>query len=248
MNKLEFFKSLGFSEYESKTIQALIKQKVASPKEISEKSGVPQNKLYQILKNFENLGILSRLPAESKTYKLINLETFIENKINKKSEELKELKSDFKKIETEEADECVFSLIIGQEAVMNKLAENTSNVKKEVLGIQKNWKVWGKGLRVLQESVKRGVDIKFIGVINKESKKRALEWKKTGAKIKKYNQKFGEYPLRFSIFDSKEARITIGKPEIQNPKDYITIWTKSKPLINMLKKQFMEIWKESEKF
>jgi len=58
-----------------------------------------------------------------------------------------------------------------------------------------------------------------------------------------YNNSFGEYPLRFTIYDNSEARITLGKPEISDPKDYITIWTKSKPLINILRSQFMNMWK-----
>jgi len=97
----------------------------------------------------------------------------------------------------------------------------------------------------MKKAVKRGVDVKFIGVINKDHMEKVVEWKKTGAKIKGFNKEFGEYPLRFSIFDNKYARITIGKPEIQNPKDYITIWTDSKALINMLRNQFMLMWKDS---
>jgi hypothetical protein len=131
---------------------------------------------------------------------------------------------------------------------MNKLAENNPKVKKEILSVQRNWKVWGEGLRAMQETIKKGVKVKIIGEINQETKKRAQEWKQVGCKIKAYNKKFGEYPLRFSIFDNKEARITIGKPEIQNPEDYITIWTTSQPFIAILRKQFIEMWTESEKF
>jgi len=132
---------------------------------------------------------------------------------------------------------------------MNKLTEANKNVKKEILGVQRNWKIWGEGLRQMEKSVKRGVDVKFIGVINNKNVDKVKEWRKTGCKIRGFNKnKFGDYPLRFSIFDNKIARITIGKPEIQNPKDYITIWTDSKALINMLRKQFLEMWKESEKF
>lgn len=131
---------------------------------------------------------------------------------------------------------------------MDKLAENNANVKKEILAVQRNWKLWGEGLREIEKTIKRGVDVKFIGVINKETEGRAKEWKKTGAKIKIYNEKFGKYPLRYSIFDNKEARITIGKPEIPDPENYVTIWTTSKPLINILRKQFLEMWKESKNF
>ncbi len=97
----------------------------------------------------------------------------------------------------------------------------------------------------MKKAIKKGVEVKMIGIINDETKEKVLEWKKIGCKIKAYNEKFGQYPLRFTIFDNKEARITIGKPEISDPKDYITIWTKSKPLINTLRAQFMNMWNNS---
>lgn len=250
MNKLEFFKSLDFTDYESKTLTTLTKLSTATAKQISEDSGVPQNKLYQIIKKFQQLGILAQVPADSKKYKLINLKTFISNKLKKKQSQLKQLKESSKNIETinEPESEFSFSLIKGQRAIMNKLAEHNSIVQKEILGVQRNWKVWGTGLREMQKATKRGINVKLIGVINEQTKKRANEWKSTGCKLKKYNKKFGENPLRFSIFDNKEARITFGKPEISSSKDYITIWTKSKPLIAILKKQFNEMWKECESF
>ncbi len=248
MNKIDFFKDLDFSEYEAKTLSSLMKLKSGNPKQISLDSGVPQNKLYSILKKFEKLGILALLPNEPKQYQLINIKTFINNKIKEKQKKLRQLKSSSKKIELiENKDEqAVFSLIKGQRTIMNKLAETNKNVDKEILGVQRNWKIWGEGLREMKQAVKRGVDVKFIGVVNKDNIKKVLEWKKVGCKIRVYNKKFGEYPLRFSIFDNKYARITIGKPEIQDPKDYITIWTDSKALIRMLKYQFIEMWKESE--
>lgn len=247
MNRIDFFKDLDFSEYEAKTLSSLIKLKLGNPKQISLDSGVPQNKLYAILKNFEKLGILALLPNEPKKYQLINIRTFINNKIKEKQEELRQLKNNSKKIELiENKDEqAVFSLIKGQKTIMNKLAEANKNVNKEILGVQRNWKIWGQGLREMKQSVKRGVNVKLIGVVNKDNIKKVLEWKKVGCKIRVYNKDFGEYPLRFSIFDNKYARITIGKPEIQNPKDYITIWTDSKALIRLLKNQFLEMWKNS---
>ena len=82
MNKQEFFKSLGFTNYEISTILSLIRLKVATPKEISLNSGVPQNKLYRILSKFEKEEILSEIPSDVKKYKLINLKSFIENVVN----------------------------------------------------------------------------------------------------------------------------------------------------------------------
>jgi sugar-specific transcriptional regulator TrmB len=247
MGREDFFIGLGMTDYESKAISSLSRIGSASAKEISLDSGVPQNKLYSILNNFEKKGLLSRIPSDTKKYRLINLKGFVDRTIRRRQKELDLLKGESDKIE-DLADEepAVFSLIKGQRAIMNKLAETNLKVEKEILGVQRNWKIWGEGLRAMKEAVKRGVVVKQIGVINEETWKRAKEWKEVGVKIRGYNEKFGEYPLRFSVIDNKYARITVGKPEIQDPKEYITIWTDSKALVRMLRNQFMKMWKESK--
>ena len=250
MDRIDFLKSLDFTEYESKAISSLLSLGIATPKQISLNSGVPQNKLYPLIKKLEKESLLSLVPAETKKYKLLNFKTNISKRISDKESRLKEIKSLSKEIEQieEPNNEALISIVKSQEAIMEKLSEQNNKVKHEILGVQRNWKVWAGGLREMEKSIKSGVKVKLIGVINDETLPRAKEWKSLGCKIRKFNNKFGQFPLRFTIFDNKEARLTIGKPEIQDPKDYITIWTKSKPLIVMLRKQFMEMWDSSEKF
>ena len=81
MDKLEFFQSIGFTEYESKVLVSLLKLKIATTKEIGLNSGVPQNKLYHILNKFEILGIVELIPERLKKYQLINIETIVDNRI-----------------------------------------------------------------------------------------------------------------------------------------------------------------------
>ncbi len=249
MDRISFFEDLGFTDYESKVLASLVKLKMAMPKEISLDSGVPQNKLYSILRKFENEGIVSLVSVEPKKYRLTNLNNLVKEKLKQREEKLKELREGFRNLEgiKDNEGQFVFSLIKGQMAIMNKLVELNKNAKKEILGVQRNWKYWGEGIREMEKSVKRGVNVKLIGVVNNETVKRAGEWKKAGCKIRAYNKKFGKNPLRFSVFDGKYARITIGKPEIQEGKDYITILTDSKPLVNMLRNQFLQMWKECGK-
>jgi sugar-specific transcriptional regulator TrmB len=250
MEKQEFFSELGFNEYESKALSSLTLLKKASPKELSLASKVPQNKLYQIISKMKARGLLAELPNGNKKYQLINLNTFVKEKLQDKHAKLKQLEISSKILEKlrDKQENFSFQVIIGQKAIMNKLSENNQKCRKEILGVQRNWKYWAEGVRAMQSAIKRGAEVKLIGEISRENKKRVEEWQKIGCNIKHYNKKFGENPLRFSIFDNKEARVTIGKPEIQNPEDYITIWTDSKPLVNMLKNQFMQMWKESKSF
>ena len=250
MDRIDFFRELGFTEYESKILSSLVRLKSAMPKEISLDSGVPQNKLYSILRKFEQDGIISLVSVEPKKYQLINMNNLVKERLKQREEKLRELEDGFRNIEDLEGNEgeFVFSLIKGQRAIMNKLVELNKNARKEIIGVQRNWKYWGEGVREMEKGIKRGVDVKLIGVVNEETRKRAEEWKKAGCKIKAYSQKFGKYPLRFSVFDRKYARITIGKPEIKESKDYITILTDSKPLVNMLRNQFLCMWKECAGF
>jgi len=190
----------------------------------------------------------TQIPSEPRKYKLVNLQTYIENKIHEKEERIRFLKQDSKKIKepiNEDIFEC--SLIKGQRAIMNKLAEFNPKVKKEIIGVQGSWKVWGKGLREMQNCVKRGVNVRLIGVVDNDTLKRAKEWKKTGSQIRIWNKNLG-LPPRFTIFDNKFARITFGKPEVRDSKEYITIWTNSKPLIYILKSQFEIFWKRCKTF
>ncbi|MFH1802541.1 MAG: helix-turn-helix domain-containing protein [archaeon] len=247
MDKESFFRSLGLMVYEAKVLCSLSRLKRVDVKGLGEDSGVPKNKIYSIIGNFEKQGLVEMLPGETKRYRLLNLKTFVSERVKEKEKELEEVKRNAKDVEKlkESGSEFVFSLIKGQRAIMDKLAEHNPTVKKEIFGVQRNWKVWGEGLREMKKATRKGVDVRIIGVVTDETKKRAVEWKKAGVKIKAYNENYGPYPLRFTVFDNKEARITIGKPEIQDPKDYITVWTKSKPLIAILRKQFMEMWKNS---
>jgi len=243
MEKQELLANLGFSKYEVKVIITMLKLGVVAPKEISFDSGVPQNKIYGLLLKFETQGLIEQLMTDPKSYKIINFQSFVDAKIQSKNEVLKEMKKASKNINESGDNNFIFSLIKGQKAIMNKMAEQNLKVKKEILVVNRNWKFWSKGIRAMETSVNNGIDVRLIGVVNPETIEKVKVWKKIGCNIRAYDNSLGEYPLRFTIYDNNEARITLGKPEISNPKDYITIWTKSKPLINILRSQFMNMWK-----
>ncbi len=191
MDKVDFFKNLGFGEYESKIIVSLIKLGETSVVKLSAGSGVPQNKIYGIMNNLEKIGLVGDIPENK--FRLINLKSHIDGKLKEKEEKLKDLKkhSEFIDEIKEPEEKCTFYLIKGQKAIMDKLAESNQKVEKEIFGVQRNWKFWAEGIRAMEKAVKKGVNVRLIGVINKENIKRAKEWKKIGCKIKKYNQKFG---------------------------------------------------------
>ncbi|PIN78602.1 hypothetical protein COV16_05750 [Candidatus Woesearchaeota archaeon CG10_big_fil_rev_8_21_14_0_10_34_8] len=70
------------------------------------------------------------------------------------------------------------------------------------------------------------------------------QWKNVGVKIK-YYPKNEQKSIRFSTFDNKVCRITIGSPEIINEDDYLSFWIESPAFASLLKDQFLDMWKKA---
>ena len=67
-----------------------------------------------------------------------------------------------------------------------------------------------------------------------------------GVEIRFFNTElYGELLPRITIFDENIARITIGKPEIENKEEYLTTIIESHVFITMLKVHFMQMWENS---
>ena len=83
------------------------------------------------------------------------------------------------------------------------------------------------------------------GTIDKNNHEIIRKWLTTGAEIKVFNKKlYGEVIPKFTVYD-KKLRITIGKPEIQDSEEYISLIVESPSLINVFRNQFLAMWKNS---
>ena len=99
----------------------------------------------------------------------------------------------------------------------------------------------------MKEAIDGGINVKMICTFEENKIPSYKAWLKTGAKIRVFNEKlFGPLLPRISIFDGTIARLTIGKPEVKNEEEYITIWTESKAFAQMLRSHFMNMWKDSK--
>ena len=99
--------------------------------------------------------------------------------------------------------------------------------------------------RNTKQAISRDVRVKFIGSFNEKNNKIVKRWLSAGAEYRIYDEKkFGPQGIRFGTFDDKSCRLTIGKPDIQKPEDYITIWSESPSFVNLLKRQFYFMWEQ----
>lgn len=244
MEEIKLLIKLGLTEYEARAYLSLAKLGASRVREIVLDSKLPRNKAYEALQKLEDKGRVISLLLSPKEYKITDPEKFKEDieDMNKSAELLIKLIENPKPKEFKE----LFWVIKGKRAVEDKLAIQNTKVKKEILSCNNLSKILYKNIRTMKEAVKRGVNIKMICTFEKENVDSYKEWLSTGAKIRIFNKKiFGPILPRITVFDGEYARLTIGKPEVKDEENYLTFWTESKAFSQMLKKHFMNMWRDS---
>jgi sugar-specific transcriptional regulator TrmB len=241
-------RKLGFNDYELKTYLALVKLKTATASQVAKESNVPRNKTYEVLERLSEKGFLMEIPATPKKFKILSLDKLKEVVADKKKE-LNDLEKDTEQIieklnkKTYDDFQDMVWIIKGQKNIVQKIAFETKNLKKEALSVFRSSTSYSTSLRTAKEAIDRGVKIKFIGAVNKNNLHKIKQWIKVGVEVRVYDEKkFGPHGTRFSIFDDRACRLTIGKPEVKSPEDYITIWAESPSLVNMFRRQFYHMW------
>ena len=244
MDEISLLKKLGMTEYEARAYFSLSRLGPSTVREIVLDSHLPRNKAYEALQKLEQKNKIISLPVSPRKYKISNPEIF--------KDEIKELNESvdllIKLIEKPKIAEFkdLFWVIKGKKAIEEKLALQNTKAEKEILGCNKLSKILYKNIRTMKEAVDRGVSVKMICTYEKKKNAVYKEWQKTGAKIRVFNREsFGPLLPRITIIDGKIARLTIGKPEVSNEEDYLTLWTESQAFSQMLKNHFMNMWKNS---
>lgn len=254
MDKNKIFKELGFNEYETKIYLTLNKLKSATATQISQNSTVPRNKVYEVIDIMIKKGFIMELPIKPKQYKITSLDKLnelIEEKkqnVNILDSLTKNLIDNLKKENFQgKPDEKVW-LIKGQKNIVEKIAYEMNNVQEESLSMFRNNAAIGSSYRNTKKAMEKGVKIKIIGCLNdKKSLEKLKPYLDLGIEFRIYNEeKFGDFGTRFTIFDKKKCRITIGKPEVEKKEDYITMWIESPSLVNLMRILFLMIWEQCE--
>ena len=250
MRAEDLLRQLKFTEYEIKCYLSLANLKEAGVGEIAKYSGVPRNKVYEVVQNLERSGFLMELSTKPKKFKILSLEKLKEI-IREEKEKFVVLEKETEKIieqlnkaSVKKSKDLVW-IINGQRNIMQKIAFETADSKKEILACTRSSIDYWTSFRNTKQAISGGVRVKFIGSFNEKNNKIVKRWLSAGAEYRIYDEKkFGPQGIRFGTFDDKSCRLTIGKPDVQKPEDYITIWSESPSFVNLLKRQFYFMWEQ----
>src|SRR3989344_8837011 len=221
MEAIHLLKKLGMTEYEARAYLSLAKLGPSTVREIVLESNLPRNKAYEALQRLEEKHKVISLPVSPKRYKINDPETLKSeaNSIAKSVNELLKVINQPKRPEFRE----LFWILKGQEAIREKMANESLKVKKEIIGCATLSKPFYSNIRTITKAVKNGVKVKLICTFNESNKNTYNEYIKAGVQLRVFNEKaFGPLLPRMSVYDGVRARLTIGAPEIKDTKEYIT--------------------------
>ncbi len=101
MSKWRYLYRLGLNEYQSKCLCTLIKQGDMTAEEVSEEAEVPYSKVYSVLKNLEDMGMVISTEERPKRFVAKDEEKAIDFLINRKERELSRIRQEAMKAKKE---------------------------------------------------------------------------------------------------------------------------------------------------
>ena len=242
-------KEFNFTDYETKIYLALTRLNRATAHQIARSSGVPANKVYECLVKLAERGFIATLELYPRQYSLTGTQRF-KDILAEREEKIKRIKGSIielqRTIEQQNTDiECPTLVLKGKDKIVRKLSEASERAQNYAYSFVGNLDYYPTSARYVRESVTRGVDTRFLVHKDTQQNRAILQWKKVGVKIKQY-PKDEQKSIRFSTFDDKFCRITIGSPEITREEEYLSFWIESPAFSSLLKDQFLEMWKHAK--
>ena len=241
---------LGLSDYERRLYLALARLGSARASDLATETGVPRNKVYEVLERLRQSGFVMELATVPKKYKILSFDR-IQSVIKERQEALAVLEKEsspiidmLKKMATLPQEERVF-IIRGKDNISKKITDELNNVEQGSLSAIRSAFAYGPTFRNIKKACERGVRCRLIALSRGENK-HLIERMKVGEEIRLWNEeKFGPFGTRISLFDDYACRITVGRPEIERHEDYITIWSESPSFVRMARVLLELLWEQS---
>ena len=241
--------NIGLTSYEIRSYTTLLKEREINASEISEKSGVPYSKIYEVLGTLEEKGWIgsddsrpTKYFAKSPTTALETTKQSAENEFLKnRSVILTELTSLYEKSGTSEKPDIW--VISGAMNIVAKIMELVENCRSEVLIAipQAGEEIVKQALPKLRQLNEKGVKITILtsDKLDKESVKAISRI----AKIKIKSGLFGG-----GIISDKRYVVILMGPEISGSKttDIVAIWADHAGLAGFAKEYFEYLLKDAK--
>jgi sugar-specific transcriptional regulator TrmB/predicted hydrocarbon binding protein len=239
LKKLEDF---GLTEYQARVYLALLEFDVATAGQIPSASKVPRTKIYGIMRQLHDKGLVQIVPETPLKYRAVPFDLFLEKQIKdmrEKAEELdankdllsKEFTIGHKKPEKQGK----FEVLYGRRNVRDRLNKIYSSAKKEILSIGTSnspARIVNTTLWFIEDKKKEGLMIRYAFPVNAGNKDK-VEKIASFAEIRHIDR---NPPMHFVVVDMKECMLIHRVPDDADPVrgDDVAIWTDDEAIVNAM--------------
>lgn len=245
-NLVRSLKEFGMSEYEAKAYLALTIHGPLPASSVSEKSKIPQSKIYDTLKSLVSKSLAEFWNGKPLRYKAIEpvlaLKKIIEHKridVDKLNIKTNSLLNELKPFK---GDEFGLWASKGKRAFLEKAAEMIERSKKLGFATTSRFSRYPILDKAYVKALKKGVDIKMIGTseLDEAKKARASWYANQGANVRILPMNIHSI---LGLVDDKEVCI-----RIDNSSEPDFIWSNNPALINVFRIYFKELWARAKTF
>ena len=239
----EFLENIGLTQYEKQAYLTLLNLGRSKSRQISKESKVSYGRIYEILENLEEKGLISIIPTEPKTFEAIDPKVSFKLFLKKKSDEINQLGNfadtfSFSKKQSIEKNEDKTIILHGKQKQLSMVTDMDERAKKEILVIPGEYKSLVTKIPN-QRALKRGVKVKrILREVNSDN----IDIIKENLNLKEEIRQNELSGLRLHIIDRKEAMITIVDPKT---KDRISLYTTNQAFANSMAIFFDSLWEKS---
>ena len=239
LKKLEDF---GLTEYQARVYLALLEFDVATAGQIPSASKVPRTKIYGIMRQLHDKGLVQIVPETPLKYRAVPFDHYLEKQIKEMREKAGELESnketlakefifDLKKPEKQGK----FEVLYGRRNVRDRLNKIYTVAKKEILSIGTSnspARIINTTLWVIEDKKKEKVSIRYAFPVTKGNKEKVERIAKF-AEIKHIDR---NPPMHFVVVDEKECMLIHRVPDDADPVrgDDVAIWTDDEAIVNAM--------------
>lgn len=247
-NLVQDLKGFGLSEYEAKAFLALSIHGPLSASSLSEKSKIPQSKVYNVMKNLMLKALAEEQNCKPQKFRVIKTEHAFKKIIEAKKSEIEKLNkrteeiiSQLKPFEKKMEDLGMWTGR-GRKSFLEKAGEMVDGTKKIGLATTSRFSRNPILDNAYKKALKKGVKIRIIGTseLDDSMRARAKWYKKQGADVRILPM---DIHPRIGIVDSKEICM-----RIDNPLESDFFWSNSPALVSIFNTYFNELWGKAKKF
>jgi sugar-specific transcriptional regulator TrmB len=240
LKKLEDF---GLTEYQARVYLALLEFEVATASQIPSASKVPRTKIYGIMRQLHDKGLVQIIPETPLKYRAVPFDKYLGKHIRNMREKAEELEgnvaslaSEFTFTHREPEKQGKFEVLYGRRNVRDKLMAIYTAAQKEILSIGTSnspARIINTTLWAIEDKKKEGITMRYafpVTKLNKEKVERIAQYVEV-------NHIDRDPPMHLVVVDNKECMLIHRVPDDPDPVrgDDVALWTDDEAIVKSMK-------------